>query len=104
VAQDESKNPLLNGAHKTPELCACAIGSDVQVADKAAPFPVFSLFRPKAQRKVLTHFCLSLDFLGVHMPSAERAKGSQYIQYIYPQGPQAAAGSFAPRAACSPRA
>eukprot|EP00892_Ulva_mutabilis_P007953 jgi/Ulvmu1/552/UM001_0560.1 len=39
---------------RTPELCPCAIGSEVNYSARAATAaPLFSLFRPKKQRKVL---------------------------------------------------
>jgi hypothetical protein len=39
-------------ATQTPELCTCAIGSDARAEIPATGVPLFSLFRPKAQRKV----------------------------------------------------
>jgi hypothetical protein len=40
--------------NRTPELCACAIGSDAgKPRGSASTAPFFSLFRPTVQRKVL---------------------------------------------------
>lgn len=52
-----------DAATRTPELCSCAIGSEVTYSARAATAaPLFSLFRPKMQRKVL--FCLSAHISG----------------------------------------
>lgn len=45
-----------DAATRTPELCTCAIGSEVnKPAQVATGAPLFSLFRPKKQRKVRVH-------------------------------------------------
>lgn len=73
-------------ATQTPELCTCAIGSDARAEVPATAVPLFSLFRPKAQRKVRRPATPTVDLPGVHVLRLQRdpvaCRGMQVLVVI----------------------